>query len=96
MDSGRATLRQENVDYFVRGCSALRLKIRETLLGEIDDVELEKGEIDFSELDMDQKNGYAAYALFASLIELVVSQYEFGADTQTGEADENDEGDFWA
>ncbi|MEM9159656.1 MAG: hypothetical protein AAGB46_11445 [Verrucomicrobiota bacterium] len=87
LDTGRATLRQENVDHFLRGCSALRLKIRESILSDLDDLDLEKGEVDFDALDLDQKNGYAAYALFASLIELVVYQYEFGAETEMGEGD---------
>lgn len=74
MKSGRATIDEEDVDRVLRGCTAVRLKIRETALAALDDEALERGEINDGELSDEEENGYGAYVLFASLQELIISQ----------------------
>jgi len=74
METGRAVIEPENMDKLLRACSAIRLKIRETHLSEIDDAHLEQGELEELEWSEELQVAYAAYALFASLQELIVAQ----------------------
>ncbi len=76
METGRATEDEEDVDMVLRGCTAVRLKLRESTLANIDDELLETGELSLAELTSEQKNGYGAYVLFASLQELIISQMD--------------------
>jgi len=72
--TGATRINPENADPVLRGCSALRLKLRETSLAGLEDSDLEGGEIDFESLDLDARVGYGAYSLLASLQELIVAQ----------------------
>jgi len=74
LETGRATVDEEDVDRVLRGCTAVRLKLRETTLASIDDAALEKGEINQGEMSDEEESGYGAYVLFASLQELIISQ----------------------
>ncbi len=76
METGRATVDEEDVDMVLRGCTAVRLKLRESTLANVDDELLETGELSLAELTSEQKNGYGAYVLFASLQELIISQMD--------------------
>lgn len=74
MESGRAVIEPEDMDKVLRACSAIRLKIRDTMLDPIDDSKLEEGDLEGVEWTDEMQIGYAAYALFASLQELIVAQ----------------------
>lgn len=76
METGRATVDEEDVDLVLRGCTAVRLKLRESTLANIGDELLETGELSSTELTSEQKSGYGAYILFASLQELIISQLD--------------------
>ena len=76
LETGRASVDEEDADLVLRGCAALRLKLRERSLGEFSDEALESGELEIEDFTREQKLGYASYALFASLQELIISQLE--------------------
>jgi len=76
LDTGNATVDEEDADLVLRGCAAMRLKIRERSLEAFSDEALESGELDIEDFNRDQRIGYAAYALFASMQELIISQLE--------------------
>ena len=74
MLSGRAVIDLSEMDKVLRACAAIRLKLRDTMLGALTDTQLEAGDLEGLEWTDELQIGYAAYALFASLQELVVSQ----------------------
>lgn len=76
METGRATVDEEDVDLVLKGCTVIRLKLRESTLASIDDDLLESGELRLSELTNEQESGYGAYVLFASLQELIISRMD--------------------
>ena len=76
LDTGSATVDEEDADLVLRGCAAVRLKIRERSLEAFSDEALESGELDIEDFNRDQRIGYAAYALFESMQELIISQLE--------------------
>ena len=76
MNTGSATVEEEDADLVLRGCSAMRLKLRERSLEAFSDEALENGELEIGDFDKEQRIGYAAYALFASMQELIISQLE--------------------
>lgn len=76
LETGSATVDEEDADLVLRGCAAMRLKIRERSLEAFSDEALESGELDIEDFNRDQRIGYAAYALFASMQELIISQLE--------------------
>lgn len=91
METGRALIEPEDMDKVLRACSAIRLKIRETMLGSIDDSKLEEGDLEDIEWTDEMQIGYAAYALFASLQELIVAQ--MSGELPGGEEDDLDWGE---
>ncbi len=76
LESGKATVDEEDVDLVLRGCAAIRLKIRETTLSKFSDHSLERGELDQAEFGNEERDAYGAYILFASLQELIISQMD--------------------
>ena len=76
METGRATVDEEDVDMVLRGCTAVRLRLRESTLASVEDELLETGELSLAKLTKEQENGYGAYVLFASLQELIISQMD--------------------
>ena len=74
MSTGRAVIAPEDMDKVIRACSAIRLKLRESKLKALGDEQLERGELDDVEWTEDLQISYAAYSLFASLQELIVSE----------------------
>lgn len=95
-ENGRVVVELENSEFLLRGCAALRLRLRETSLKDFSDHVLETGDIAIGALDEYQKIGYRAYAFFASLQEILITQLDAGlgaAAEEEGEFDEDDEGD---
>lgn len=92
MLSGRTLIAADEMDRVIRACSAIRLKLRETMLEPISDSQLEEGNLEGLEWTDELQIGYAAYALFASLQELVISQMASPGD-ESEKSDELDWGD---
>lgn len=92
MLSGRALIAADEMDKVIRACSAIRLKLRESLLGPISDSQLEEGDLEGLEWTDELQIGYAAYALFASLQELIISQLS-SPEEESSEDDGLDWGD---
>ena len=74
LDTGRVVIEVEDMDRILRSCSAIRLRLRDTNLAGLDDEQLEQGNLSEVEWDQELQLSYAAYALFASLQEIIVSQ----------------------
>ena len=74
LDTGRTRVSGENADQVLRGCSAIRLRLREISLAGVSDEVLEAGEIDIEAMSDEERIGYGAYSLLASLQELIVAQ----------------------
>lgn len=85
MLSGRALIAADEMDKVIRACSAIRLKLRETMLAPIDDTQLEEGDLEGTEWTEELQIGYAAYALFASLQELIITQLSGPDEEETSE-----------
>lgn len=86
MQTGRAIIEPNNMDRVLRACSAIRLKLRETALKDVGDEQLEVGDLDDLSWSESLRVAYGAYALFATLQELIVTQ-AYG-DGEGGEFDE--------
>jgi len=71
-ESGRARLEPEQAEPLLRGCSALRLRLRERCLEAIPDERLESGDVEIGDLSEDQRLAYLSYAFFGSLQELAI------------------------
>ncbi len=74
MESGRALIEPDAMDRVLRACSAIRLRLREAALSEFSDDQLERGDFEGVQWTEQLQASYAAYALFASLQELIVTQ----------------------
>lgn len=75
---GVVSLTETSAEAVLRACSALRLKVRETLLGAISDDVLESGSVGFEALNPVQQQSYATYAFLAGLQELLVEELDGG------------------
>lgn len=88
MLSGRTVIDSGEMDKVIRACSAIRLKLRDSMLKPLTDTQLEEGNFEGLEWTDELQIGYAAYALFASLQELIIAQLS-GPDSDEGDdADE--------
>lgn len=76
MDTGRATIDEEDVDLVLRGCTAVRLILRGSTLSRFEDDSLERGEVEVGKITAEEENGYGVYILLASLQELIISQLD--------------------
>lgn len=93
MRSGRAVIDPQDMDKVVRACSAIRLKLRETMLSQVSDRQLEEGDLEGVKWTDVLQIGYAAYALFASLQELVIAQISNPDPSEEADPDALDWGD---
>ena len=76
LDTGRATVDEEDVDLVLRGCAALRLVLRDSTLSRFEDDCLERGEVEVGKITAEEEIGYGVYILLASLQELIISQLD--------------------
>jgi len=76
LDTGRATVNEEDVDLVLRGCAALRLVLRDSTLSRFEDERLERGEVEVGKITAEEEIGYGFYILLASLQELIISQLD--------------------
>lgn len=77
-DFGKApvTFDEENGEAMLRSCSAIRLKIQDTLLKDLSMEQLEVGEVDIHKLEAEQQRGYACYLFLATLQSLIIRELE--------------------
>ncbi len=66
----------------MRACSALRLRIRETLLRRIPDRALETGRVSAGKLALDERRAYFSYVLLAALQEAIIIALDPGLEDQ--------------
>ncbi len=64
---GELELKDTTAEGLIRACSAIRLKIREAALGDIDDEPLEHGDLNLADLTFDQQRSYLCYLFLAGL-----------------------------
>jgi len=76
LDTGRATVDEEDVDFVLRGCAAIRLVLRDSTLSRFEDDCLERGEVEVGKITAEEEIGYGVYILLASLQELIISQLD--------------------
>jgi hypothetical protein len=74
--SGIVRIEVEQADRVLRASSAIRLKVRETLLAHVSDSALEGADFDFSALTDPDRMGFAVYMLFATLQEIIIQQLD--------------------
>ncbi|MDQ8205567.1 hypothetical protein [Pelagicoccus sp. SDUM812003] len=91
METGRALIQPDEMDRVIRSCSAIRLRLREAVLGGLSDEALEEGNLDGVDWTESLQIGYAAYSLFASLQELIVSQ--LSGESEPSDLEEDEEGE---
>ncbi|MGF1449711.1 MAG: hypothetical protein ACFB20_09875 [Opitutales bacterium] len=73
-DDGKGQLRipLDQGEAILRASSAVRLRLRQTLLRNVDDLVLERGEVDLQELATLEQRGYTGYVFLANLQEVIV------------------------
>ncbi len=74
----RMKVNEDEAEGILRACSAIRLKIRDGLLRNIPETDLELGEIDMKALEPEQQRGYAVYLFLASLQALLIEEMDPG------------------
>ena len=75
-ESGIVRIEVEKADRVLRASSAIRLKVRETLLAHVSDSDLEGADFDFATLTDPDRKGLAVYMLFAALQEVIIQQLD--------------------
>jgi hypothetical protein len=74
--SGVIVLDADNAEQILRASAAIRLKLRELHLQELEDESLETGEIDLEALPGEQQRAFAAYVFLATLQEVIVQHLD--------------------
>lgn len=74
--TGVIALDPTNCESILRACSAIRLRLREEHLKNLDDEHLESGEIPLDELPELQRRAFAAYVFLATLQEVIVQHLD--------------------
>ena len=67
---------EENGEAMLRSCSAIRLKLQDTLLKDVSMEQLEKGEVDVQKMEPEQQRGYACYPFLATLQSIIIRELE--------------------
>ena len=75
-ESGIVRIEVEQADRVLRALSAVRLKVRETLLTHVPDSALEGTDFDFAGLTDPDRTGFAVYMLFATLQEVIIQHLD--------------------
>ena len=74
--NGVIALDSTNCEPILRACSAIRLRLREEHLQELDDGNLESGEVPLDDLPEEQRRAFAAYVFLATLQEVIVQHLD--------------------
>lgn len=67
---------EENGEAMLRSCSAIRLKLQDTVLKDVSMEQLEVGEVEIQKMDPEQQRGYACYLFLATLQSLIIRELE--------------------
>lgn len=73
---GVITLDEKNAEPIVRGCAAVRLRLRESHLKNFGDETLETSDVNVMELDEEVRKAFMAYLFLATLQELVIQHLD--------------------
>lgn len=75
---GRAAVpvKEEVAESVLRACSAVRLKIQDSLLKDLSDQALETGKIQIQSLEPEAQRGYACYLFLASLQAILIAELD--------------------
>lgn len=76
-ESGNVVINDKNADSILRSAAVIRLKIRNEFLGDISDEVLEKGDVPFEGLPLQEQQGYACYLFLATIQEIVIQHLDF-------------------
>ncbi|MGF1482791.1 MAG: hypothetical protein ACFBZ8_00325 [Opitutales bacterium] len=104
---GQLVIRLEEGEAILRASSAVRLRLRRTLLRGVPDEVLERGEVDLQNLATLEQRGYMGYVFLANLQEVLVrfmdpgatdaipeeAEDPFGFETDGGEPDDDPDDD---
>ncbi len=66
----------DNSELTLRGAAAIRLRLREKYLREVEDETLESGEIQLERLPLATQRAFAAYVFLASLQEVIIQHLD--------------------
>lgn len=78
-ETGNVVVDENNADAILRAAAAIRLKIRTDLLKDIPDEVLERGEVPFEEMPLQDQQAYACYLFLATIQEIVIQHMDFAA-----------------
>ncbi len=78
-ESGNVVIDEDNADTALRAAAALRLRIRSAFLNDVPDEALEKGDIEFETLPLQEQQAYAAYLFLATIQEIVIQHLDLAA-----------------
>lgn len=67
---------EENAETIVRACSAVRLRLREHYLKNLDDEVLEAGDVDVLNLDEPLRKAFMCYLFLATIQELIIQHLD--------------------
>ncbi len=74
--NGRIILAAADAEHIVRAASAVRLRLRDTRLRQMDDADLETGAVDFNTLSAADREAYACYVFLAGLQDTLVQELD--------------------
>lgn len=76
-ETGNIVVTYDNADAVLRASSAMRLKLRLGYLNEVSDEVLEKGDVPFETLQLEEQQAYACYLFLATIQEIVIQHLDF-------------------
>lgn len=73
---GVIALDPTNAEQVLRACSAVRLRLRERHLKQLEDEDLESGEVTLESMGETERKAFAAYIFLATLQELIIQHLD--------------------
>lgn len=70
----KVPVKDETAESILRACSAVRLKIQDSLLKDLPDHAMETGQIAIQDLEPGQQRGYACYLFLASIQAILIGE----------------------
>ena len=67
---------EANAEVIVRACAAIRLRLRERYLANLDDELLESGEVEIAQLDEPLRKAFMCYLFLATIQELIIQHLD--------------------
>ena len=73
---GEIEIEDTTAEGLMRACSAIRFKLRDTMLTDLTDAQLENGEVDILELPSKKQSFYACYLFLGGLQSMIISKLD--------------------